>query len=74
MKTYVEILHSTDGIKPSMIFEILTDMGLKPSYGQHDFVYYWNKDVTFTEIILFLDRLIKKLKGSGAILKFSTIS
>ena len=74
MKTYVEILHSTDGIKPSIIFEILSEMGLKPSYGQHDFVYYWNKDVSFTEIILFLDRLISKLKDSGAILKFSTIS
>ena len=57
-----------------MIFEILSEIGLKPSYGQHDFVYYWNKDVTFTEIILFLDRLILKLKGTGAILKFSTIS
>jgi hypothetical protein len=74
MKTYVEILHSADGEKPSIIFEILSEMGLKPSYGQHDFVYYWKKDVTFTEIILFLDRIISKLNGTGAILKFSTIS
>jgi hypothetical protein len=74
MKTYVEILHSADGEKPSKIFEILTEMGLKPSYGQHDFVYYWNKDVTFTEIILFLDRIVSKLKGTGAILKFTTIN
>ena len=74
MKTYVEILHSADGEKPSIVFEILSEMGLKPSFGQHDFVYHWNKDVSFMEIILFLDRLILKLKGTGAILKFSTIS
>ncbi len=74
MKTYVEIFHSADGEKPSIIFEILTEMGLKPSYGQHDFEYTWKKDVTFMDIIKFLDRLISKLNGTGAILKFSTIS
>jgi hypothetical protein len=74
MKTYIEISHSADGEKPSIIFEIFEELGLKPSYGQHDFVYYWNKDVTFAEIILFLDKIISKLKGTGAILKFSTIS
>jgi len=74
MKTYVEILHSADGEKPSIIFEILTEMGLKPSYGHHDFEYTWKKDVTFMDIIKFLDRLISKLRGTGAILKFSTIS
>ena len=51
MKTYVEVFHNTDGEKASIIFEILTEMGLKPSYGQHDFEYTWKKDVTFIEII-----------------------
>ena len=74
MKTYVEILHSADGEKPSIVFEILSEMGLKPSYGQHDFVYHWKKDISLAEIIQFLDRIITKLKGTGAILKFSTIS
>ena len=74
MKTYVEILHNADGEKPSIIYEKLMDLGLKPSYGQHDFVYQWKKDVSITEIILFLDRIISRLKGTGAILKFSTIN
>ena len=74
MKTYVEILHNADGEKPSKIFDILLDIGLKPSYGQHDFVYHWKKDASINEIIKFLDRIISRLKGSGAILKFSTIS
>jgi hypothetical protein len=74
MKTYIEILHSADGEKASKIFDILTEMGLKSSYGQHDFVYIWKKDVPMAEIIRFLDRILYKLKGTGAILKFSTIN
>ena len=45
MKTYVEILHSADGEKASKIFEILTDLGLQPSFGQTDFVYCWKNNV-----------------------------
>jgi hypothetical protein len=73
MKTYVEVLHNVDGEKASKIFEILSEIGLKPSYGLHDFEYNWDKDVNFQEILRLLDRIISKLKGTGAILKFSTI-
>lgn len=74
MKTYVEILHSADGEKASKIFEILSEMGLKPSFGQHDFVYTWKNDVTVAEVLKFLDHVLFKLKDTGVILKFSTIS
>ena len=73
MKTYVEILHSADGEKVSIIFEKMKDLGFKPALGEHDFVYIWKKDVVINEIIEFLDNVISKLKGSGAILKFTTI-
>ena len=73
MKTYVEVFLNADGEKASVIFDILSDMGLKPSYGMHDFEFNWKKDVTFPEILQLLDRIISKLKGTGAILKFSTI-
>jgi hypothetical protein len=39
MKTYIEVLISADGEKASLISEKLFDMGLKPSFGEHDFVY-----------------------------------
>ncbi|MCJ2513349.1 MAG: hypothetical protein LN408_02765 [Candidatus Thermoplasmatota archaeon] len=73
MKTYVEILHSADGEKVSIIFEKMKDLGFKPALGEHDFVYIWKKDVVLNEIIEFLDNVVSKLKGSGAILKFTTI-
>jgi hypothetical protein len=73
MKTYVEILHSADGEKVSIIFEKMKNLGFKPALGEHDFVYMWKKDVVLNEVIEFLDVVVSKLKGTGAILKFTTI-
>ena len=73
MKTYIEILHSADGAKVSHICQILSEMGLKPAVGEHDFVYIWKEKVPIPTIIEFLDCVITKLKGTGAILKFTTI-
>ena len=73
MKTYVEIFHSADGEKVSIIFNKMKDLGFKPALGEHDFVYIWKKNVVITEVIDFLDDVVTKLKGTGAILKFTTI-
>jgi hypothetical protein len=73
MKTYVEILHSADGEKVSIIFDIMKNLGFKPALGEHDFVYIWKKNVVLIEVIEFLDEVVLKLKGTGAILKFTTI-
>ena len=73
MKTYVEVLVNADGEKASVISEKLLEIGLKPAIGQHDFVYNWKDDVTLSEVLKFVDRVQSKLKGTGAILNFSTI-
>ena len=73
MKTYVEILHNVDGEKVSKIFEKMKDLGFKPALGEHDFVFIWKKNVVISEVISFLDDVVSKLKGTGAILKFTTI-
>jgi len=73
MKTYIEILHRADGEKASVIFELLSDMGLKPALGENDFVYSWKENVPLSVVISFLDRVLSKLNGTGAILKFTTI-
>ena len=72
MKTYVEIYISVDGQKASVITERLLEIGLKPAIGEHDFVYSWKDNVTLPEVLKFVDHVQSKLKGSGAILKFST--
>ena len=73
MKTYVEILHSADGKKVSTIFDIMREMNFEPALGNHEFVYNWKKNVTLPEAIKFLDAVVSKLRGTGALLKFTTI-
>jgi hypothetical protein len=73
MKTYVEVYVSADGGKASEITQKLHEMGLEPSFGEHDFEYKWKKNVTLPEILRLVDNVQSKLRGSGAILKFATI-
>ena len=73
METYIDIFFSTDGEKASIIEKKLKDMGLKTNIGEHDFVYDWGKIVDYSEVIDFVDKIQSNLKGSGAILKFTTI-
>lgn len=73
MKTYVEVYVSADGEKGSIITQKLADMGLESSIGEHDFEYKWKGNVTLPEVLRFVDNVQSKLKGTGTILKFTTI-
>jgi len=72
MKTYVEVYFSANGEKASIISERLHEIGLKPTIGEHDHVYNWKENVVLSEVLQFIDSVQSKLKGTGAILKFST--
>ncbi|MGF3555206.1 MAG: hypothetical protein ACQXXF_08105 [Thermoplasmatota archaeon] len=72
MKTYVEVYVSSNGEKASIITEKLLELGLKPTIGEHDFVYTWKEDVVLNEVLKFVDNIQSSLKNSGAMLKFST--
>ena len=73
MKTYVEVMVSTEGEKASIITDLLFDIGFKTTFGQHDFVYNWKNSVTLPEVLKFIDNVQQKLNGTKALLKFSTI-
>ena len=72
METYIDVFHNTDGEKASIIFNRLKEIGLKYHIGEHDFIYDWKRIVSITEELDFIDRIQEKLKGTGAILKFTT--
>ena len=73
MKTYVEVFVTPDGEKASELTQKLHEIGMEPSFGEHDFVYNWKDDVTISEVLSFVDRVQSKLSGSGTVLKFATI-
>ena len=48
-------------------------MGLKYHLGDHDFIYDWKRIVSISEELAFIDKIQENLKGTGTILKFTTI-
>jgi hypothetical protein len=73
METYIDIYFPVDGAKASVSFKKLLTMGLKPTVGDHDFVHKWKGIVTIEEEITFIESIQEELKGTGIILKFTTI-
>ena len=73
LETYVDVFMNVDGEKASIIFDKLKEMGLKYHMGEHDFIYDWKRIVTITEELDFINRIQEKLKGTGVILKFTTL-
>lgn len=73
METYIDVLLSSEGEKASVIFNKLKEMGVKYSQGQHDFLYDWKGIAKISDELAFVDSIQEKLKGTGVILKFTTI-
>ena len=73
METYIDVYMNVDGEKATVIFNKLTEMGLKYHIGGHDFIFDWKRAVTINEELEFIDRIQEKLNGTGVILKFTTI-
>ena len=73
METYIDLYINVDGQKISAIHSKIIEMGFKPTIGEHDFVYSWKGIVTIDEEIKFIEKLQNHLKGTGAILKFSSV-
>lgn len=73
METYVDVFMNADGEKASIIFNKLSEIGLKYHIGEHDFIYDWKKIAKISDELALADKIQEKLKGTGAILKFTTI-
>jgi hypothetical protein len=73
METYIDVYVTADGEKSSVIFKKLTELGLKHNIGEHDFIYDWGKAASISEELALADKIQETLKGTGAILSFTTI-
>ena len=73
MEIYIDIYIPTNGEKVSVINKKLIELGLKPTIGEHDYIFNWKRIVTIEEEMEFIDIIQEKLRGTGVILKFKTI-
>lgn len=74
MLTYITIMFSSDGSRPSEIFDALHNMGFEPTTGNYDGMFKWDKRATLDDAIYLADRVYLTLKGTGAIFKLETVA
>lgn len=62
---------SSEGSSASEITKKMRELGFETSLGSHDFVYNWkDKDIAPAQVINFVDKVQRQLKGMGV--RFST--
>ena len=72
MRTYLSVMFSTEGGRPSKIVERLQMIGFKPTTGNYDFVYEWDKSATVDDTIYFADKVHETLRGQNVRFKLET--
>ena len=73
METYIDLYVNPDGEKVTTVYKKIVEMGFKPTIGEHDFVYSWTGIVSIEEELAFVEKIQSKLKGTGAILRFTSV-
>lgn len=72
MKTYLRMMFSTEGAKPSEVVDLLSNIGFKPTTGNYDFVYEWDNDTSVNEVVFFADKVQEVLKGMKVTFRLET--
>ena len=73
MMTYITVIFSTEGAKPSKVFDALNSLGFQPTTGNFDAVYKWDKQATLDDAIGLADTVVMSLKGMGVLVKLETV-
>lgn len=73
MMTYITVIFSTEGAKPSKVFDALNNLGFQPTTGNYDAVYKWDKEASLDDAISLADKVIVSLKGMGILVKLETV-
>ncbi|MEW5760561.1 MAG: hypothetical protein AB1779_07330 [Candidatus Thermoplasmatota archaeon] len=74
MKTCVRIIFNSEGCSPNELANLMREVGFSTSFGEYDFVYDWGKkEVSVENVINFLERIHKKLKGKNVLYEVTTV-
>ncbi len=73
MITYITVTFSSEGAKPSKVFNALNNLGFKPTTGNYDALYVWDKQATLEDAILLADKVVSTLKGMNVLVKLETV-
>ncbi len=72
-KTYLTIIFSSEGERPSEILTRLRSLGFKPITGSRDMVYEWGNHANVEDAISLLDKVYTTLQGYNVLFSAETI-
>jgi hypothetical protein len=73
MLTYIRIMFSSEGRRPSLVFEAIRSLGFEPTTGTYDGIYKWDRKATLEDAIYLADKVQFTLKNMGVIFTLETV-
>jgi hypothetical protein len=73
MKTFIGLTFSSEGARPSDIFDRLYMLGFKATQGHKDLVYEWDRNATVQDAIWFADKVHSVLEGLNVQFELETL-
>ncbi len=73
VKTYIRLWFSSDGESPSVVGDLLSNIGFQPSRGIYDYVYYWRKRPSLDEVLELARQVQLTLRGSNVYYRVETV-
>lgn len=74
MKTYLKVIFTSEGAKPSEVINRLRSLGFKPTIGEQDLVYEWGDNASTDDSIWFADKIQATLEGFKVLFQIETLS
>ena len=72
MITYLTVTFSTEGARPSEVADRLKAIGFRPTTGNYDFIYEWDRNARAEDALSLADRVQASLRGSQVLFKVET--
>ena len=73
MKTYLTVMFSSEGVRPSEVVDRMHTLGFKPCHGAYDFEYDWDNKATIKDAIWLIDRIHAELEGMKVTFRTETL-
>lgn len=73
MESYLRVSFSSEGSKPSEVAAKLHALGFRPTHGNYDFSYEWNREVSLEDAMGLADQVSRALRGFQVLFEMETV-
>lgn len=73
MRTYVRMIHNSEGASPKEVISVMDKMGFESALGTHDFVYKWKNKTEIKEVLELIENMHKSMKSMNVSYEVTTV-